>query len=188
MTDADAPWSAGRRRSRVAQRVDPARCSTSRAIAAPKAPTPGSMTGRAARPRAGLAHPRLGARAARNAASTEAMLAVPVGTIDDLRPSPHSTPLVLGTSADPSSGHRLAQRQGQRLERGLGAVVVVAALEHVDVQRHARGGRQRDEEVRSGSRWRCRRSARAGSPDRHAPTGRPEKSTTTRASASSSGA
>ena len=123
-------------------------CSTSRAIAAPNAPTPGSMTCDArgdVAPRSSLT------RGCRAEAPERRQHRGDVGGAgrddDDLRHSLTSTPLVLGHLGRAVQRHRLAQGQGQRLERGLGAVVVVAALEHVDVQRHAGGGRQRDEEV-----------------------------------------
>src|SRR5689334_1867022 len=44
-------------------------------------------------------------------------------------------------------GQRIAQRERQGLERGLGAVVVVLAAQHVDVERHAAGDGERLEEV-----------------------------------------
>ena len=59
-------------------------------------------------------------------------------------------PLVDGTSleaAPPRSAKRLAQRERHRLEAGLGDVVRVAALEHVDVQRQAPAIGERLEKV-----------------------------------------
>src|SRR4051794_20810179 len=55
--------------------------STSRCIDAPNAPTPGSMTWLAARMRAGSLLTSGSASSRRNAATTEARFAVPVGTM-----------------------------------------------------------------------------------------------------------
>ena len=96
-------------------------------IDAPNAPTPGSMTCDAARqPRLALAHARRGAEPRGTPPCTEAMLAVPVGNDERPQPSPSEHALGARHLGRAVQRHRLAQRQGQRLERGLGAVVVVA--------------------------------------------------------------
>jgi len=45
------------------------------------------------------------------------------------------------------SGHRFLEREGERLEGCLGAVMVVRTLQHVDMQRHAPGNGERLEEM-----------------------------------------
>ena len=90
--------------------------------------------------------------------------------------------------SDPLGATAWRSASASGLERGLGAVMVVGALEHVDVQRHAR--RWSPARRRSASRFseamspmRSRRNPRSTCAE-----GRPERSTTARASASSSGA
>src|SRR5256886_286849 len=54
-----------------------------------------------------------------------------------------------GHVVEAGAGHRLLQREGGRLERRLGAVVIVLTLQHIDVQREPSRGRQRAQDVRN---------------------------------------
>src|SRR5207245_10470695 len=54
-----------------------------------------------------------------------------------------------GHVVEAGAGHRLLQREGGRLERRLGAVVIVLTLQDVDVQREPSRGRQRAQDVRN---------------------------------------
>src|SRR5256885_16969089 len=53
-----------------------------------------------------------------------------------------------GHVVEAGAGHRLLQREGGRLERRLGAVVIILTLQHVDVQREPARSSQQAQDVR----------------------------------------
>ena len=116
-------------------------------MAAPKLPTPGRTTCVASSIIAASSASRARAPSRSSAARTDARFAVPVGTTITSG-ALTAPPWCSAPDPDPSSAHRLTQRQRRGLERRLGAVVVVGAAQHIDVQRHAPGGRKREKEVR----------------------------------------
>ena len=114
-----------------------------------KAPTPGSTRRRDDATTSGSSVMRAGAPTRSTARLRLPRLPTPASmtTISLMRVI---VPLVDGTSLErraAAHGQRLTQRQRHRLEAGLGDVVRVAALEHVDVQRHAPAIGERLEEV-----------------------------------------
>src|SRR6478735_6307804 len=109
-------------------------CSTRRAIDAAKAPTPGSMTCVAAATSAACSLTRGCAPSRRNAATTEAMLAVPVGTI--------RTSIILGPRLELDTLVDLVERQAHAEATEFDHAV----LEHALLERSGPGaGVQRHE-------------------------------------------
>src|SRR5205085_223010 len=119
---------------------------------APNAPTPGSTTRAACRTAAGSRVTATLAPNRPNPLVIDARLATPESTMTTSaieRPFGGRDVVVTG------AGDRLFQREGRRLERGLGLVMIVLALEHVDMQREppCRGERaQHMRDVRAGER------------------------------------
>src|SRR5436189_3849270 len=118
---------------------------------APNAPTPGSTTRGASRTTPSSPVTTTDAPRRRNALAMDARFATPESTMttSDIAPPPlpkHS--LGGGHIVEAGARHRLLQREGRRLERRLGAVVIILALQHVDVQREPSCGRQRAQDVR----------------------------------------
>src|SRR5712691_931290 len=108
----------------------------SAAMPAPNAPTPGKTMRAASRTIAGSAETTTPALRRRNAPAIDARFATPESTIVTSLTARASERAFGGRHVVESrAGDRLTQREGGRLERGFGAVMVVVALQHVHVQR-----------------------------------------------------
>src|SRR5256884_2274900 len=104
-------------------------------IPAPNAPTPGSTTRGACRTTVGSRVTATLAPSRANPLVIDARLATPESTMTT---SGIERPLGRRHVAIARAGDRLPQGKRRRLERGLGLVMIVLALEHVDVQREPR--------------------------------------------------
>src|SRR5437667_2352260 len=119
---------------------------------APNAPTPGSTTRGASCTTPSSPVTTTFAPRRRNALAIEARFATPESTMTTSVIAPPLLPERAfggGHVVEAGAGHRLLQREGGRLERRLGAVVIVLTLQHVDVQREPSRGRQRAQDVRN---------------------------------------
>src|SRR2546426_7132591 len=123
--------------SAIARSSPPPAPARSAASPAPKAPTPGSTTRRAAATTPGSSVTTTLVPSRRNALLIDARLATPEFTMTT---SGIESSLGGRHVVEPGAGHGLPQREGGRLERRLGAVVVVLALQDVDVQREPSRG------------------------------------------------
>src|SRR5437899_3686029 len=101
---------------------------------APNAPTPGRTSRVASRTTAGSAVTTTVASSRRNAPAMDARFATPESTITTSLTA-RASERALGRRhiVETRSRDRLAQRERGRLERGFGAVMVVLALQHIDV-------------------------------------------------------
>src|SRR5919109_5287959 len=111
---------------------------------APNAPTPGSTTRGARRTVAGSRVSVMLAPSRPNPLAIDARLATPESTMTT---SAIERPLGGRHVVEAGAGDRLPQRERGRLERGLRLVMIVLALEHVDVQREPRRDRERAQHV-----------------------------------------
>src|SRR2546426_741468 len=119
---------------------------------APNAPTPGSTTRGASCTTPSSPVTTTFAPRRRNALAIEARFATPESTMTTSVIAPPLLPeraFGRGHVVEGGAGHRLLQREGRRLERRLGAVVIVLTLQHIDVQREPSRGRQRAQDVRN---------------------------------------
>src|ERR687887_102477 len=106
---------------------------------APNAPTPGSNTRGAPRTAAGSRVVATLAPSRSNPLVIDAKLATPESTMTT---SAIERPLGGRHVVEAGAGDRLAQRERGRLEGGLGLVMIVLTLEHVDMQREPRRDRE----------------------------------------------
>src|SRR5213082_1089557 len=120
-------------------------CARSAPSPAPNAPTPGSTTRDACRTAAGSRVTATLAPSRPNPLVIDARLATPESTMTT---SAIERPLGGRHVVVAGAGDRLLQGEGRRLERSLGLVMIVLALEHVDVQRQARRDGERAQHVR----------------------------------------
>src|SRR2546422_1081458 len=118
----------------------------SAASPAPKAPTPGNTTRRAAATTAASSVTTTLEPSRLNALVIDARLATPEFTMTT---SGIERPLGGRHVVEPGAGDRLLERERRRLEGRFGPVVVVLALQNVDVQREPAGGSDRAEDVRN---------------------------------------
>src|SRR5437879_1794418 len=117
----------------------------SAAIPAPNAPTPGSTTRPASRTSCGSLVTVTLAPSRRNALVIEARFATPESTITT---SAIECPLGGRHVGVAGAGDCLLQRERRCLERGLRLVMIVLALEHVDVQGEPRRDGERTQHMR----------------------------------------
>src|SRR6266550_4387380 len=111
---------------------------------APKAPTPGNTTRRAAATTPGSSVTTTLVPSRRNALQIDARLATPEFTMTT---SGIESSLGGRHVVEARAGDRLLEREGGCLEGRLGPVVVVLTLQHVDVQREPPRGRKRAQDV-----------------------------------------
>src|SRR3989441_2168831 len=116
--------------SAIARSSPPAPPARSAASPAPKAPTPGSTIRRAAATTAASSVTTTLVPSRRNALVIEARLATPEFTMTT---SDIENPLGGWHVVEAGAGHGLLECERGRLESGLGPVVIVLALQHVDV-------------------------------------------------------
>src|SRR5947207_3083091 len=110
-------------------------CARNAPMPAPKAPTPGNTTRGACRTAAGSRVTATLAPSRPNPLVIDARLATPESTMTT---SAMERPLGGGHVVEAGAGDRLFQGERRGFERGLGLVMIVLALEHVDVQREPR--------------------------------------------------
>src|SRR5438477_3898040 len=121
----------------------------SAAMPAPNAPTPGKTMRAAARTIAGSAETTTPALRRRNAPAIDARFATPESTIVTSLTARSSERAFGGRHVIESRRrHRLPQRERRSLERGLRAVMVVVALQHVHVQGRPARRRERAQDMR----------------------------------------
>src|SRR3954467_4903006 len=110
---------------------------------APNAPTPGSTTRDATRTALASAVTDAVMPRRRNAPAIDARLATPESTMTtSVTSSSLQSAFGRGHVVESRARDRLAERQRGRLERRFGAMMIVLALEDIDVQRNAGGCRK----------------------------------------------